>query len=116
MFIDAIMYFCCFLSGLFFGVFFFTALENFSKGFRNFVRTVCNKIPYNVRAIAMGVVMLVTGVGGFLWLGWGITLTGLFCGAVSGIFMYFRAGVTLGNDPDPYNKKGKRRKKVKKLK
>lgn len=35
-------------------------------------------------------------------------------GGVAGIFIYFKAGVTLGNNPDPYNKE--RKNKMKKLK
>ena len=37
-------YACSYLSGLFFGVMVLTIIENASKGFRQFVRKVCNKI------------------------------------------------------------------------
>ena len=38
----------------------------------------------------------------------------LISGALAGIFIYFKAGVTMGNNPDPYNKE--RKNKMKKLK
>lgn len=111
---DLILYFCCYLSGLFFGVMIFTIIENASKGFRQFVRKLCQKIPFLYRRIIMWVAILFFGILGFQYLGWGITAGGLTCGMAAGVFMYFKAGVTLGNNPDPYNKE--RKKKMKKLK
>lgn len=113
MFVQAVLYFCCFLSGLFLGVFILTACENFSKPFRNFVRKVCDRFSYRTRSIIMVIVMLVMAAAGFLWKAPGMTVSGILCGVISGIFMYFRAGITLGNDPDPYNKGRKKRKKKK---
>ncbi len=114
MIVDFIMYFCCYLSGLFFGVMIFTIIENSSKGFRQFVRKVCQKIDFTYRRIFMWVAILVFCFIGFQYLDWGITLNGLSCGMVAGIFIYFKAGVTMGNAPDPYNKE--RKQKMKKLK
>jgi len=105
-----LVYFCCFLSGLFFGVFILTCFENGSKGFRNFVRKITDAIPEYFRTIVMFVVMIVAAVSGYLWLNlgnWG----GIIVGAFSGIFMYFRAGITLGNNPDPYNQERKQKQK-----
>ena len=51
---------------------------------------------------------------GYRYFSMGITFNGLISGGVAGIFIYFKAGVTLGNNPDPYNKE--RKNKMKKLK
>ena len=114
MIVDFLMYFCCYLSGLFFGVMFFTIIENASKGFRQFVRKLCHKIPFLYRRIIMWVMLVLTAFVGFQYLPWGITFNGLSAGLVGGIFMYFKAGVTMGNNPDPNNKAHK--KKMKQLK
>ena len=100
MVVNVIMYFCCFLSGLFFGVLFLTIFENTSKRWRDFVRTVCDAIPYRFRVIIVAVVMICLAIYGYLWLGWGTTKGGIFCGFIGGLFMYFRSGITLGDTPD----------------
>lgn len=107
---NIIVYFCCFLSGLFFGVFILTVIENNSKGFRNFVRGITGRIPFYFRTILMAVIMIICAVCGYLYLNMG-NAGGILMGAFSGIFMYFRAGVTMGNDHDPYNKGRKRQQK-----
>ena len=114
MILDLLMFNWCYLSGLFFGVMIFTIIENASKGFRQFVRRLCQKIPFLYRRIIMWVMLLLMGFIGFQYLPWGITLNGLSCGLIGGIFMYFKAGVTMGNNPDPYNQQHK--KKMKQLK
>lgn len=113
---DFIMYFCCYLSGLFLGVMIFTIIENASKGFRQFVRRLCQKIPFFYRRIINWVSFFVFCFIGFYYMRafWGITMSGVVFGMIGGIFMYFKAGVTLGNNPDPYNQERKR--KMKKLK
>lgn len=112
--LDVIIYICAYLSGLFFGVMIFTIIENSSKGFRQFVRRLCQKIPFYFRRIIMWVALIVFAIIGYFFLGWGMTRGGLVCGMLGGVFMYFKAGVTMGNNPDPYNKE--RKKKMKKLK
>ena len=104
-------YACAYLSGLFFGVMILTILENASKGYRQFVRKVCQKIPFMYRRIVMWIMMIVMAVFGYMYLDWGITRSGIFYGAVAGIFIYFKAGVTMGNNPDPYNKERKLKQK-----
>lgn len=111
---NAILFICCYLSGLFFGVMFFTIIENASKGFRQFVRKLCQKIPFYFRRIIMWVVLIVTAIAGGIYMPLSTMANGLICGAIGGIFMYFKAGVTLGNNPDPYNKE--RKQKMKNLK
>ena len=44
--LNIIIYICAYLSGMFFGVMVFTIIENASKEFRQFVRKVCQKIPF----------------------------------------------------------------------
>ena len=114
--LDIISYACSYLSGLFFGVMVLTIAENASKGFRQFVRKVCNKIPFLYRRIVMWAMMLIMLVVGYMYLlaPWGSVRSGIFCGIVAGIFIYFKAGVTMGNNPDPYNKE--RKQKMKQLK
>lgn len=62
MILDLLMYICCYLSGLFFGVMIFTIIENASKGFRQFVRKLCQKIPFLYRRIIMWVMLLLMGL------------------------------------------------------
>lgn len=114
--LNFIGYAAAYLSGLFFGVMIFTIIENSSKGFRQFVRRVCNAIPFLYRRIVMWVVMILMAVMGYIYLlgPWGATRAGIFCGCVAGVFIYFKAGVTMGNNPDPYNKAHKQ--KMKQLK
>lgn len=108
---NIVLFFCCYLSGLFFGVMFFTIIENSSKGFRQFVRKLCIKIPFFYRRIIMWSMLVVTAYIGYNVLPFGITMKGISSGVIGGIFMYFKAGVTMGNVPDPYNKVRKRKMK-----
>lgn len=111
--LNFVVYACAYLSGLFFGVMVLTIIENESKAYRQFVRKVCQKIPFLYRRIVMWVMLIIMAVVGYRFLNWGATRSGIFCGIVAGVFIYFKAGVTMGNNPDPYNKGQK--KKVKKL-
>lgn len=108
---NIVLFFCCYLSGLFFGVMFFTIIENSSKGFRQLVRKLCFKIPFFYRRILMWVMLVITAYIGYNLLPLSISMKGIVAGAVGGIFMYFKAGVTMGNVPDPYNKERKRKMK-----
>ena len=45
----------------------------------------------------MWVMLVITAFAGYTYLPFGITVKGLIAGAVGGIFMYFKAGVTMGN-------------------
>lgn len=99
--LNLLFFFCCYLSGLFFGVMFFTIIENVSKGFRQFIRKMCFRIPFYYRRIIMWVMLVITAFAGYTYLPFGITVKGLIAGAVGGIFMYFKAGVTMGNPTDP---------------
>lgn len=114
MIMDLIMYFCCYLSGIFFGVMFFTIIENASKGFRQFVRKVCRAVPFLFRRIIMWVMIIILCFAGWRYFQAATLYRGLISGALAGIFIYFKAGVTMGNNPDPYNKE--RKNKMKKLK
>lgn len=118
MIMDFVMYFSCFLSGMFLGVMFFTIIENASKGFRQFVRKVCRKIPFLFRRIIMWVMIIILCFVGWRYFQTSTLYRGLISGALAGIFIYFKAGVTMGNNPDPYNKKSKNKNKnrMKKLK
>ena len=102
---------CAYLSGMFFGVFVLTAIENMSKGYRQFVRKVCDKIPFKVRRIIMWLAIVGFAVFGYMYFGTATTRGGIFCGMAAGIFIYFKAGVTMGNNPDPYNKGRKAKQK-----
>ena len=106
-------YACSYLSGLFFGIMVLTIIENSSKGYRQFVRKVCNAIPFLYRRIVMWVMIIAMAVIGYMYLlgPWGATRAGIFCGIVAGIFIYFKAGITMGNNPDPYNKERKQKMK-----
>ena len=109
--LNIIIYICAYLSGMFFGVMVFTIIENASKGFRQFVRKVCQKIPFIVRRIIMWAAIIIFAIAGYLYLGLGGTRGGILCGMLAGIFIYFKAGVTMGNNPDPYNQERKRKMK-----
>ena len=109
--LNIIIYICAYLSGMFFGVMVFTIIENASKGFRQFVRKVCQKIPFIVRRIIMWAAIIIFAIAGYLYLGLGVTRGGILCGMLAGIFIYFNAGVTMGNNPDPYNQERKRKMK-----
>ena len=80
MIMDLIMYFCCYLSGIFFGVMFFTIIENASKGFRQFVRKVCRAVPFLFRRIIMWVMIII-----LCFVGWNYFKTAtLYRGLISG--------------------------------
>ena len=60
--LNIIIYICAYLSGMFFGVMVFTIIENASKGFRQFVRKVCQKIPFIVRRIIMWAAIIIFAI------------------------------------------------------
>lgn len=98
------------LSGMFLGVMFFTIIENTSKGFRQFVRKFCRKVDLIYRRIIMWSMIFIMGYAGYAFMPLGLTFNGLIAGAIAGIFIYFKAGVTLGNSGyggNPYAKGGK---------
>ena len=107
---NLILYVCCMLSGIFLGVMFFTIIENSSKSFRQFVRKFCRKVDLIYRRIIMWSMIFIMGYAGYAFMPLGLTFNGLIAGAVAGIFIYFKAGVTLGNSGyggNPYAKGGK---------
>lgn len=107
---NLILYVCCMLSGMFLGVMFFTIIENSSKSFRQFVRKFCRKVDLIYRRIIMWSMIFIMGYAGYAFMPLGLTFNGLIAGAVAGIFIYFKAGVTLGNSGyggNPYAKGGK---------
>ncbi|MDD6880690.1 MAG: hypothetical protein PUE18_03850 [Firmicutes bacterium] len=106
-----LIFICAYLSGLFFGVMVLTIAENASKGYRQFVRKVCNKIPFKVRRIIMWIALISFAVFGYKFFGVETTRGAIFCGMAAGVFIYFKAGVTMGNNPDPYNKERKAKQK-----
>ncbi len=94
---NLILYACCMLSGMFLGVMFFTIIENASKGFRQMVRRFCMRVDLIYRRIMMWFMICLMGYIGYAVMPLGITFNGLIAGAIAGIFIYFKAGVTLGN-------------------
>ena len=62
----------------------------------------------------MWVMLVVFFILGYMFLPFGMTRGGLLCGMLGGVFIYFKAGVTMGNNPDPYNKASKRKRLNKK--
>lgn len=107
---NLILYVCCMLSGMFLGVMFFTIIENASKSFRQMVRRFCMRVDLIYRRIIMWFMILLMGYIGYVYMPLGLTFNGLIAGAVAGIFIYFKAGVTLGNSGyggNPYAKGGK---------
>lgn len=107
---NLILYVCCMLSGMFLGVMFFTIIENASKSFRQFVRKFCMRVDLIYRRIIMWFMILLMGYIGYVYMPLGLTFNGLIAGAIAGIFIYFKAGVTLGKQGyggNPYAKGGK---------
>lgn len=111
--LNIVFFLCCYFSGLFFGVMFFTIIENSSKSFRQFIRKLCFKFPFYYRRILMWVMIAITAYVGYTYIPLGVTGKGLIAGAVGGIFMYFKAGVTMGNSGKVNGKPVKKLKKKK---
>ena len=108
MVMNVIMYICCYLSGLFVGTFIWTLLENISKGWRQLTRRFTRTVPWLFRRIIMWVMIIVTAYIGFFVVPWGYTRGGIFMGMAAGLFVYLKAGVTLGKSNMPETpKKGK---------
>lgn len=106
------------LSGMFLGVMFFTIIENASKGFRQFVRKFCRRVDLIYRRIIMWSMIFIMGYTGYAFMPLGLTYNGLIAGAVAGIFIYFKAGVTLGNPGyggNPYDNGGRGSRKKEKV-
>ena len=115
---NLILYVCCMLSGMFLGVMFFTIIENSSKSFRQFVRKFCRKVDLIYRRIIMWSMIFIMGYAGYAFMPLGLTFNGLIAGAVAGIFIYFKAGVTLGNSGyggNPYDNGGRGSRKKEKV-
>lgn len=111
--LNMLFFFCCYLSGLFFCVMFFTIIENASKPFRQFIRKLCFKFPFYYRRILMWVMIVITAYVSYSYIPMGITGKGLIGGGLGGIFMYFKAGVTMGNTGTVNGKPVKKLKRAK---
>lgn len=101
MVLNVITFICCYMSGLFVGTFFWTFIENVSKPFRQFTRRITRAIPWLFRRMIMWVMILICAYIGFFVVPWGYTRGGIFMGMICGIFIYMKAGVTLGKSNMP---------------
>ncbi|MEG0918766.1 MAG: hypothetical protein RR967_02180 [Anaerovoracaceae bacterium] len=95
---DVLVYVMCSIAGCFFSVMFFTIIENVSAGFRKIVDGYYRSVPEKSRkAIVVGVILL-SLILVYMYVPIGITRGGILAGAIFGIPIYFKSGVTMGKD------------------
>ena len=107
---DIIMYIMCALSGTFFSVFMFTSIENFSGKFRDTVNRYTARTTAKFRGrISIAVFVIVMPIL-LIQHPYGVSTSGIAAGAIFGIPLYFRSGVTMNKTIDMGKKYTKRSK------
>ncbi|MEG0292035.1 MAG: hypothetical protein RR495_05315 [Anaerovoracaceae bacterium] len=93
---NLLIYLMCAIAGCFFSVMIFTIIENMSAGFRKVVEGYTKIFSPKKRAV----VAIFVGIGSLIlvynYVNIGPTRAGILAGAIVGIPIYFKSGVTMG--------------------
>lgn len=95
---DVLVYVMCSIAGCFFSVMFFTIIENVSAGFRKIVDGYYRSVPEKSRKAIVVATILLSLILVYMYVPIGITRGGILAGAIFGIPIYFKSGVTMGKD------------------
>ncbi len=107
--LDIFIFLASVITGCFFGVMVLTIIENISDTFRKFGQAFTAKITYKIRKRIAITFSLSSIIASYVFLAVNVTRAGIFAGILSGVAIYFKAGVKEKNIP-------KKEKPVKNLK